>query len=193
LTIAILLAVVFFLGFFADPIINLYVDPWSFLSPWSSSYNDYYYEDEPASWYEHFAKGLASMGVLGFLKALLASPLQLFRMGGGRGRNTARERYEQVSWIIIVIGVGTFLLVSAAATPGLQVLLTAARRLSTAECVLGVAARLRKLANESWTFKAMTTTMMSSFFLQRIQVLLPLGIFDACSAFPFSLVYPHTS
>lgn len=112
LTIGILLAVVFILGFFADPIINLYVDPWGFLSPWSSSYDDYYYEDEAASWSEHFAKGLASMGVLGFLKALLASPLQLFRIGGGRGRNTARERYEQVSWIIIVIGVGTFLLVS---------------------------------------------------------------------------------
>ncbi|KAF2447266.1 hypothetical protein P171DRAFT_453525 [Karstenula rhodostoma CBS 690.94] len=110
LTITVLLAVVFILGFFADPIINLYVDPWGFLSPWSSPYDDYYYEDEPASWSEHFAKGLASMGVLGFLKALLASPLQLFRIGGGRGRNTARDRYEQVSWVIIVIGVGTFLL-----------------------------------------------------------------------------------
>lgn len=113
LTITVLIMVVFLLGFVADPIINLYVDPWSFLSPWSSPYDDYYYDDDPATWYEHFAKGLASMGVLGFLKALVASPLQLFRIGGGRGRTTARDRYEQVSWIIIVIGVGTFLLVSS--------------------------------------------------------------------------------
>ena len=80
--------------------------------PWSSSRYDYYDDDDPVTWTEHFAKGLASMGVLGFLKALLASPLQLFRIGGGRGRTTARDRYEQVSWVIILIGVGTFLLVS---------------------------------------------------------------------------------
>lgn len=90
----------------------MYVDPWSYLMPWSSSRYDYYDDDDPVTWTEHFAKGLASMGVLGFLKALLASPLQLFRIGGGRGRTTARDRYEQVSWVIILIGVGTFLLVS---------------------------------------------------------------------------------
>lgn len=112
LTAVILIAVIFVLGFVADPIINLYVDPWSIFSPWSSFSNpDYYFEDdEPFTWYEHFAKGFASMGVLGFLKVLVASPLSYFRMGGGgRGRTTGRDRYEQVSWIIILIGVGTFL------------------------------------------------------------------------------------
>lgn len=101
------------LGFVADPIINLYVDPWSFLSPWSSfSRSEYYYEDnEPSTWYEHFAKGIASMGVLGFLKVLVASPFSYFRIGGGRSRTTGRDRYEQISWIIILIGVGTFLTV----------------------------------------------------------------------------------
>jgi len=111
LTAIILISIVFILGFVADPIINLYLDPWSFLSPFSSSESDYayYYEDESATWYEHFAKGFASMGVLGFLKVLIASPLSYFRIGGGRGRTTGRDRYEQVSWIIILIGVGTFL------------------------------------------------------------------------------------
>ncbi len=104
---------VFILGFFADPIINLYLDPWSFVAPWSSSPQYYYDDDDTATWYEHFAKGIASMGVLGFLKVLLTSPLSYFRIGGGRGRNTGRDRYEQVSWIIILIGVGTFLLVSS--------------------------------------------------------------------------------
>lgn len=53
----------------------MYLDPWSYLTPWSSWSRSYYYEgDEPSTWYEHFAKGFASMGVLGFLKVLLASP-----------------------------------------------------------------------------------------------------------------------
>jgi hypothetical protein len=115
LTVLILIVVIFVLGFVADPIIGLYVDPWSYM-PWNSwskpSYGYYYEDDEPTTWYEHFAKGFASMGVLGFLKVLLASPFSYFRLGGGgnRGR-TGRDRVEQVSWIIILIGVGTFLAV----------------------------------------------------------------------------------
>jgi hypothetical protein len=115
LTVLILIVVIFILGFVADPIIGLYVDPWSYM-PWNSwsrpSYGYYYEDDEPYTWYEHFAKGFASMGVLGFLKVLLASPFTYFRLGGGGGRGrTGRDRVEQVSWIIIVIGVGTFLAV----------------------------------------------------------------------------------
>lgn len=84
--------------------------------PWASSSRDYHYEpeDEAATWSEHFAKGFAGMGVLGFLKVIVTSPLSYFRIGGGaRGRATGRDRYEQVSWIIILIGVGTFLAVSS--------------------------------------------------------------------------------
>jgi hypothetical protein len=106
---------VFVLGFFADPIINMYLDPWSYLTPWSAprrQYYGYYEDDEPATWTEHFAKGFAGMGVLGFLKVIVASPFTYFRIGGGgRGRATGRDRYEQVSWIIILVGVGTFLAV----------------------------------------------------------------------------------
>ncbi|KAF1835977.1 hypothetical protein BDW02DRAFT_596780 [Decorospora gaudefroyi] len=112
LTATILLLIVFVLGFVADPIINLYLDPWSFLSPWTGipgSENAYYYEDESSTWYEHFAKGIASMGVLGFLKVLVASPFTYFRVGGSRSRTTGRDRYEQVNWLIIMVGVGTFL------------------------------------------------------------------------------------
>jgi hypothetical protein len=112
LTGLILILVIFVLGFVADPIINLYLDPWSFFSPWSESDHSYLYEDESSTWYEHFAKGFASMGVLGFLKILIASPISYLRVGGGgRTRTTGRDRYEQVSWIIILLGVGTFLAV----------------------------------------------------------------------------------
>ncbi len=114
LTAIILFITIFVLGFFADPIIRLYLDPWSFLFWGRSEYYppEYYEDEERSTWYQHFAKGFASMGVLGFLKVLLASPLSYFRIGGGRGRNTTRERYEQVSWVIILIGVFTFLVVS---------------------------------------------------------------------------------
>jgi len=112
LTIAILILAVFFLGFVADPIINMYLDPWSYLMPFSG-FSEYDAGDyEPYTWTEHFLKGFTSMGVIGFLKVILASPLSYFRIGGGsRGRTTGRDRYEQVSWLIILIGVFTFLLV----------------------------------------------------------------------------------
>lgn len=116
LTALILIVVIFGLGFVADPIIGLYVDPWSYM-PWNSwsrrSQGFYFEDDERTTWYEHFAKGFASMGVLGFLKVLLANPFNYIRFGSGGGRaRTGRDRVEQVSWIIIVVGVGTFLAVS---------------------------------------------------------------------------------
>ena len=165
LTGLILLVLVFLLGFVADPIINLYVDPWSFLSPWSSS--DYYYEDEErASWVEHFIKGFTSLGVVGFLKVIIASPFAYFRFGGSsRGRATGRDRMEQVSWLIILIGVATTLAVSNIKPFQLYKILPASsistanvNRQYTKVSGRGVVARLKKLASASWMFKA--TTMM---------------------------------
>lgn len=165
LTVVILVLIIFFLGFVADPIINLYVDPWSFLSPWSSySRSDYYFEDdEPFTWYEHFAKGFASMGVLGFLKVLVASPLSYFRIGGGRGRTAGRDRYEQVSWIIILIGVGTFLAVCNRPFPMRTAGSLNNHRRCTKAFGSGAAERLRKQASESWMSKATMTTRTSRY------------------------------
>jgi hypothetical protein len=145
----------------ADPIIGLYVDPWSYM-PWNSwskpSYGYYFEDDEPSTWYEHFAKGFASMGVLGFLKVLLASPFSYFRIGGGGGRGrTGRDRVEQVSWIIIVVGVGTFLAVRTPFYNHLLALLIYSRP-STRVFAPGVVEHSNELANESWMFR--TTTMM---------------------------------
>jgi hypothetical protein len=120
LTVFIMTTMVFILGFFADPIINIYFDPWSYLMPWSgyrAQHYDYYEDEEPVTWAEHFAKGFAGMGVLGFLKVIVASPFTYFRVGGGRGRATGRDRHEQVSWLIILVGVGTFLAVCVIVAP----------------------------------------------------------------------------
>lgn len=165
LTGIILFVFIFILGFVADPIIGLYVDPWSYM-PWNSfsrpSYGYYDIDDEPSSWYEHFAKGFASMGVLGFLKVLIASPFSYFRFGGGgRRATTGRDRVEQVSWIIIAVGVATFLAVCLHHTLLPSHSLLTAHRLCTKECVPGVVERSNAPVNESWTFIMMMTMMTS--------------------------------
>jgi hypothetical protein len=187
LTAIILISIIFVLGFVADPIINLYLDPWSFISPWSGlsgSEYAYYYEDESSTWYEHFAKGFASMGVLGFLKVLIASPLAYFRIGGGgRGRTTGRDRYEQVSWVIIAVGVGTFLTVCPyLSTPDFMKLLTLTRR-SIKVFVSGVAERSREPASASWMSRATVTTTRKTNSYDR----------NACiRSFAISHFHPHS-
>lgn len=107
----------FLLGFVADPIINLYLDPVSTIATAGGPSGSLIFDDEPASWGEHFLKGLASLGLLGFAKFLLTlSPWHWFNMRGtgfGVARSgvggTGRDRLQQLSWIAIVVGVLTFL------------------------------------------------------------------------------------
>ncbi|KAE8145656.1 hypothetical protein BDV25DRAFT_66148 [Aspergillus avenaceus] len=117
LTVFILMFTVFLLGFVADPIINLYVDPVDtifYSDLWDSSTTSRVIPTERrASWIEHFIKGLASLGVLSFIKAVLAmSPWNWYNLrssGMVSGRSTGRSRVASVSWIVILIGIGTFL------------------------------------------------------------------------------------
>ena len=123
LTILIFITALFFLGFVADPIINFYSDPWAIFSsrPLEKlrSRNFALLDEDVYTWPEHFAKGLASLGVLGFLQYLLTlSPWHWLRwnvrsggIGSGRG-NTGRDRVQNISWIVIAIGVVVFLWVS---------------------------------------------------------------------------------
>lgn len=112
---------VFALGFVADPIINLYLDPvGTIASPLSiNSYDDYdYYEYEEAGWIEHFFKGFASLGLVGCIKVFFAmGPWNYFslrNMLGGNARNatTGRDRVANISWMLVAVGVATFLFVS---------------------------------------------------------------------------------
>ncbi|KAK1140876.1 hypothetical protein N8T08_009749 [Aspergillus melleus] len=117
LTLSILIFTVFLLGFVADPIINLYVDPMEtiyYSEFWDPTVSDVLPSDRGPSWFEHFFKGLASLGVLSFIKALFAlSPWQWWNLRNSGvvsgGRNTGRSRAASVSWIVILIGVVTFL------------------------------------------------------------------------------------
>lgn len=101
LTLGILLFTVFLLGFIADPIIDYYLGP-------VEDYAELL--EESASWLGHFLKGLASLGLLSFLKALFAlSPFAWNMRPLAAGRNSGRNRAAQLNWIFILVGVGTFL------------------------------------------------------------------------------------
>lgn len=118
LTLGILIFTIFLLGFIADPIINLYVDPVDTIYNtefWESSIgNEIPLDDTGSSWIEHFAKGFTSLGVLSLIKTILGSlPWQLWvRSSALNGRNTGRSRAASISWVMILIGVLTFLIVS---------------------------------------------------------------------------------
>ncbi|KAL4960703.1 E3 ubiquitin-protein ligase MARCH [Aspergillus stella-maris] len=114
LTCLVLVLTIFLLGFVADPVINLYLDPVETIY-----YADYWEGnnlsgDKRASWFEHFIKGMASLGLLSFIQVLYGmSPwhwLNIRTTAIGRGRaNTGRSRMSNLSWIVIVLGIGSFL------------------------------------------------------------------------------------
>lgn len=117
LTLLIFIASIFILGFVADPIINMYLDPVTTITTAGGPTGSLIYEDEPSTWLEHMIKGLASLGLLGFAKFLFSlSPFQWFnvRTGsfmGGRSSigGSGRDRLQQLSWITIMVGIITFL------------------------------------------------------------------------------------
>lgn len=89
-----MLTTIFIFGFIADPIINLYLDPYDTITSIpTTGLSEFHLEDEEASWAEHFLKGMASLGLLGFVKAFFAmSPWHWWQLrqsgifgGGGRG------------------------------------------------------------------------------------------------------------
>ncbi|KAE8445480.1 hypothetical protein EG329_013370 [Mollisiaceae sp. DMI_Dod_QoI] len=116
ITFAIMLTTVFVFGFIADPIISLYLDPYETITSIPSGGSHLLLEDEEASWAEHFLKGLASLGLLGFVKVFFAmSPWHWWNLrqtgilGGRRRGGTGRDRLEDISWTVVIIGVVTFL------------------------------------------------------------------------------------
>lgn len=101
----------------------MYLDPVSTIallpSPYEPSHFEHvpFVEDDESGWVEHFAKGFASLGLLGFVKVIFTlGPWNWFNirqfLGGGRAANTGRDRMANVTWVVIVLGVCTFLYVS---------------------------------------------------------------------------------
>ena len=114
---------IFALGFVADPIINLCIDPMTAVMEAVTGgldefeeLRDWIPDEEPGTWVDHFSKGFLSLGVVGLVKAFFGmSPWHWWniRIGGGIRRGArGRNRLENISWTLVVIGVMTFLTVS---------------------------------------------------------------------------------
>ncbi len=122
LTLLVIFTTVFLLGFCAEPLLNFYLDPFdSFTSwlPWptapkvASSHRD----GQSQSWLDHLLKGLATLGVLGCVKACGALPWRIWRSRfstgrAGRAMPSGRQRIEDVGILVLVVGVTIFLIVS---------------------------------------------------------------------------------
>ncbi|KAM3452882.1 hypothetical protein MY3296_004151 [Beauveria thailandica] len=104
---------IFILGFIADPVFNLWLDPIGTIGDaltadednWDSPF------EEPPTWIEHFVKGFFSLGIVGLIKsALFMSPWHWWQLrgtglgGGGRRRGTGRGRVENLSLMFVLLG-----------------------------------------------------------------------------------------
>ncbi|ETN44878.1 uncharacterized protein HMPREF1541_09753 [Cyphellophora europaea CBS 101466] len=116
LTIGVMVIIVFFLGFVADPIINLYIDPYDTIvgnEPYWSEVDVATSNGSISGWCLHFLKGVISMGLVGFLKTALLNPFNFLSprgIGFGSYRRsgtttTGRDRAVNVSWIAVAIGI----------------------------------------------------------------------------------------
>ena len=123
LTLLVFGVVLFLLGFVADPIIGLYLDPYDTIASGGPSKYRLPSEEFGATvdrtgWMQHFIKGLASLGLLGFVKVFFAmSPWQWWNLRSSglassssrRAGTTGRDRMANISWVVVLIGVVTFL------------------------------------------------------------------------------------
>ncbi|KAI0506598.1 hypothetical protein F5B22DRAFT_442533 [Xylaria bambusicola] len=122
MTLTILFVTIFLLGFVADPILGLWLDPVGTITDSVIPGARFADEDildigEADGWFEHLLKGVFSLGLLGFVKAFLAmSPWQWWNLrtsgivsGGARRAGTGRQRMENINLTLVLIGVLTFL------------------------------------------------------------------------------------
>ncbi|KIW14024.1 hypothetical protein PV08_06805 [Exophiala spinifera] len=116
LTVAVMLVVMFLLGFVADPILNFYADPYETIlgeeELWQEVVvNDF--DETVSGWLLHFIKGFVSMGVMSFLRTIILNPFQWWSLRhngfvstrAARRAPTGRDRAMNISWIVIVMGI----------------------------------------------------------------------------------------
>ena len=183
LTVAIFMLALFVMGFLADPIINLSSEPYLiFFAPSKvvSRIEPIFTDDEVPTWSEHFVKGLAATGLLGFAKVAFAAALSPWHWwnlrttgiigGGNRSGNTGRDRMANISWLVVLIGVVTFLIVLVRFSPCIS--LADSHRLCTKACDHGAEECWRKLVRGLWMLQVMmkTRTTMKNLTARRNDV-----------------------
>jgi hypothetical protein len=116
LTVLVMLVVMFFLGFVADPILNMYADPYETIVGHEDVWQTVTVNDPRGSlsgWAQHFTKGMVSMGLLSFLRTMILNPFQWWNLRNTgfvssrvSGRSaTGRDRAVNISWIAVAMGI----------------------------------------------------------------------------------------
>jgi hypothetical protein len=116
LTVVVMLVVMFFLGFVADPILNLYADPYETIVGHEDVWQSVTVNDPRggvSGWAQHFTKGMVSMGLLSFVRTMILNPFQWWNLRNTgfvssriSGRSTTgRDRAINVSWIAVAMGI----------------------------------------------------------------------------------------
>ncbi|EXJ69620.1 uncharacterized protein A1O5_07656 [Cladophialophora psammophila CBS 110553] len=116
LTAFVMLVIIFLLGFIADPILNLYTDPYETIVGHEDVWQAVDVNDSQRSlsgWAQHFIKGMVSMGVLSFLRTMILNPFHWWNLrntglvtGRVSGRSaTGRDRAVNISWIVVAMGI----------------------------------------------------------------------------------------
>jgi hypothetical protein len=125
LTVMVMVVSLFILGFVADPIISLWLDPvGSVTDAITGVFTDVEgleplaVNDRPFSLNAHLAKGFVTLGLVGFVKTVIASPIYWVRWGlGGLGgrRRRGRRDIDDLNWYYIGMGLLTLVAVSPGA------------------------------------------------------------------------------
>lgn len=125
LTAIIFLFAIFLLGFIAEPIFSLWNDPVGTIADTVAGVLDDDDEGWPqpvrvrrddGSWAEHFFNGFMSLGIVGFAKYLVGmTPWHWWVrssgiMGGRARRGGNRNRAENISWALVVVGAISFVI-----------------------------------------------------------------------------------
>lgn len=116
LTVLVMLVIMFLLGFVADPILNLYADPYETIVGHEDVWQTVTVNDPRGSlsgWAQHFTKGMVSMGLLSFLRTMILNPFQWWNLRNTgfvasrvSGRSaTGRDRAINISWIAVAMGI----------------------------------------------------------------------------------------
>ncbi|ODA83748.1 hypothetical protein RJ55_02264 [Drechmeria coniospora] len=123
LTLSVVVVGIFTLGFVADPILDLWLDPVGTISDTvtgvvsDAGTRQPLMQGEATTWAEHFAKGFFSLGLVGFVKSVVAmGPWHWLNlrssglMGSGRRRGTGRARMDNFNLLFVMIGAFTFMM-----------------------------------------------------------------------------------
>ncbi|KAH7367231.1 RING finger domain-containing protein [Plectosphaerella cucumerina] len=125
LTAIIFMFAIFLLGFVAEPIFSLWNDPVGTIADTVAGVLD---DDdsgwpqpvrvrrEDGTWAEHFFNGFMSLGIVGFAKYLVGMTpwhwwVRSSGIMGGRGRRGGnRNRAENISWALVIVGAISFVI-----------------------------------------------------------------------------------